>query len=135
MKKLREEKGMMEIGAILVLIVIMSMGIAVYNTAYVRSTNISSSVKEMEVQTFNSQFLAYSGTQVSGSQVKALISAITSSNATNSDHIISVETSTSSGASTASQLTQISQGIRAANKYTVEAEYDNDGYINKIVIK
>lgn len=135
MKKLREEKGMMEIAAILVIVVIMGMGVAVYNSAKVNTIESNNKINEMEIQIFNSQFIAYSGTGISGSQVRSLISAIISSNATNSDHIISVATSTTLETSTASELTKINQEIKAAYKYTVEVEYDSEGYIYKVIIK
>lgn len=145
MKKLREEKGMMEIGAILVLIVIMSMGIAVYNTASVKRVQVDSTAIAMEMQSFNSQFSPYSGTGLTGSQVKSLMSAIISSNATNDNHQISVVTSTSTGlpsnalftngTSEASDISSISQGLSTGKKYTVELNYDNDGFVDEIVIK
>ncbi len=145
MKKLREEKGMMEIGAILVLVLIMSVGISVYNTAYVKTTNIGSSAIAIEMQTFNSQFTPYSGTGLTGTQIRSLMAAIISSNATNDKHQISVVTSTSTGLSAnalftngtseSSDLSKISQGLSAGRKYTVELNYDMDGFIEKIEIK
>lgn len=145
MKKLREEKGMMEIGAILVLIVIMSMGIAVYNTASIKRTDIGKTANALEMQSFNSQFTAFSGTNISASQVRTLISAVISSNATNDNHKITVITSASTGlpadalftngTSDASDMAKINKELKSVTKYSIELNYDNNGFIDEIVIK
>ena len=93
MKKLGEEKGMMEIGAILIAIMLIGIGVAVFNSAKITKTDMAPSTRVMEMQSFNSQFTPYAGAGISASQVRSLVSVVISSNATNDNHIISIRTS------------------------------------------
>jgi predicted nucleic acid-binding Zn ribbon protein len=70
--------------------------------------------------TFNSQFLAYEGTR-KGSKLRSLFNVIAASNATDEEHQVSCN------------LTNIGE-IKVEETYTIECEYDSDGYINSIII-
>lgn len=72
-------KALIIAGAILIAIVLISVGIMVVNGA---NNSIADGIKNMDQQAkqmFNNQFQSYEGTR-SGTQVKALISAIVASN-------------------------------------------------------
>ena len=72
-------KALIIAGAILLAILIISLGILIYNQASGVVTN--NSMDEVSIQTFNNKFLQYAGDQ-KGSAVRALLSQINASNAT-----------------------------------------------------
>ncbi len=74
-------KALIIAGAILLAILIISLGILIYNQASGVVTN--NSMDEVSIQTFNNKFLQYAGEQ-KGSAVRALISQVEASNAADS---------------------------------------------------
>lgn len=75
------------------------------------------------LRTFNSNFTPYFGDSNSASQVRALVSSVKSSNALNKEHQIILEPS------------DIDKKVNSAKKYNIDAEFDDAGYINKIIIE
>ena len=84
---------------------------------------IADKITSQDVLTFNNQFTDYIGEQT-GENVELLYQKVNKSNATekNSEHQVAWECSY-----------EMSE-ILNIGKYNVSAEYDNDGYINKIVV-
>ena len=80
-------KALIIAGAILLSILIIGLGMAVYNNA--TSSSKSASLDAQEVQAQNSQFLAYEGKQ-KGSNVKALITAIKNNNREYTDRMVKI---------------------------------------------
>ena len=72
-------KALIIAGAILLAIVIISLGLIVVNN--VRDTISGASMTQQEIEAFNGKFTPYGGDKVSGTQVNALINVISSSNA------------------------------------------------------
>lgn len=136
-------KALIIAGAILISILLISVGVLIMNSTGGITGSMKSSSDSMAMQAFNSQFSSYIGTSISASQVKSLLSTIISSNASDDNHIIKVTTSGTgfaSGAakrevSTAADISAINKGVKSTYKFTVEADYDDVGYINKITIK
>ena len=71
-------KALIIAGAILLSILLISLGLIVYNQAKNTMGNVN--LSEQEIQVFNSKFSSYEGNNVSGTQVNALIEAVISSN-------------------------------------------------------
>ena len=71
-------KALIIAGAILLAILIISLGILIYNQASGVVTN--NSMDEVSIQTFNNKFLQYAGEQ-KGSAVRSLASQVSASNA------------------------------------------------------
>ena len=137
-------KALIIAGAILISILLISVGVLIMNSTSGVTSGMDSSAKAMEMQSFNSQFTPYAGAGISASQVRSLVSVVISSNATNDNHIISIRTSGdgydsntlfTSGTSTTSELAKINQGLDSTYKFRVELIYDNDGFVEEIVIK
>ena len=76
-------KALIIAGAILLSILIISLGIIVFRQA--SGAAESTSMDEFEIATFNEKFTQYQGTSVRGSQVNALLSQIAASNVANSE--------------------------------------------------
>lgn len=71
-------KALLIAAAVLIAILIISLGIVIYNQASetINSVNMSS----QEVQAFNDQFLKYNGTGKRGTEVNALIKTVLNNN-------------------------------------------------------
>lgn len=76
-------KALIIAGAILLAIVIISLGLIVVNN--VRSTADNTNLSEQEIQSFNAKFIAYEGSGVTGSRVNTLIQQVISTNQATAD--------------------------------------------------
>ena len=91
----------------------------------------SSSLTKREIELFNSIFEKYSGTKKSISEIKLLYSAVITSNTSesklsNSNRIVKIN----------NELPKtIPSNLDSKKTYTVLLEYDENGYVNNIVIK
>ena len=75
-------KALIIAGAILLAIVIISLGLVVVNNT--RETVNNANISEQEIQTFNAKFTSYeSSTGISAAKVKALIQAVMANNNAN----------------------------------------------------
>ena len=71
-------KALIIAGAILLSILIISLGILIFSQA--QDTINSVNMSEQEIQAFNNKFTPYQGDRVRGSQVNALVQAVVSNN-------------------------------------------------------
>ena len=71
-------KALIIAGAILLAILLITLGIYIFQQA--QSTVNNSGMSQAEIQTFNSQFTKYEGTKVKGSAVKSLIQEVNVNN-------------------------------------------------------
>ena len=78
-------KALIIAGAILLSILIISLGIMVYNNA--KSTVGEANLDAETIQTFNSKFTMYAGNGVAASKANSLIEAVNASNATSENKI------------------------------------------------
>ncbi len=76
-------KALIIAGAILLAILIISLGIMIYNQASGVVNN--NSMTEVEVTTFNQKFEQYLGSNVRGANVKSLINAVNTNNMSTDD--------------------------------------------------
>ena len=76
-------KALIIAGAILLAILIISLGIMIFNQASGVVNN--NSMSEVEISSFNQKFTQYEGTNVKGSQVNALLNAIVQNNVANTE--------------------------------------------------
>lgn len=83
------------------------------------NSNLQNQVSYIAVETFNSIYLSYEGTEQGASQIRSLISTVKANNATNEEHQISM---------------QEPDILSSSAKYFVELEYDSDGYVNNIIV-
>ena len=114
-------KALIIAGAILLAILIISLGILIYNQASGVATE--NSMDEVAIQTFNNKFLQYAGDQ-KGAAVRALLAQVSASNASDSDHQVDT---TPADIDTAS--------IDTGTTYSVKVEIDDaTGYVNMITI-
>lgn len=98
-----------------------------YNTNQTQNDtvdDVTNSVEELAIQTFNSIFEVYLNKELTASQIRTLFSEIESSNTQNLDHNISLS---ADGITTSDEIDD-------TKTYKVELSYDDIGYINEVTI-
>ncbi|MCI8443910.1 MAG: hypothetical protein HFJ37_01830 [Clostridia bacterium] len=118
-------KALIIAGAILLAILLISLGIMIFNQA--QDTVNNSGMSQAEISAFNNQFLKYEGTQ-KGSVVKSMINEVIASNSDES-HINSNATVTVNSKSGTDIKTS---DISTAETYTIELSYSTEGRVNAI---
>lgn len=135
-------KALIIAGAILLAIVIISLGLVVVNNT--RSVTDNANLNAQEIETFNNKFIAYEGTNVSAAKVKSLIqAAIASNNTSPSDRQIKVDLKAqkSTGNTTSYSTNEVNvtpentsvSKVSAGKTYTVKLSYTK-GLVSKITI-
>lgn len=121
-------KALIIAGAILLAILLISLGILIFNQA--QDTVNNSGMSQAEISAFNNKFLKYEGKQ-KGSVVRALISEVLASNAdaNNSTRKVYVKGAGNTSATDA----PITSGVDTAKSYTVKLTYTN-GVVSQIDI-
>lgn len=130
-------KALIIAGAILLSILIIGLGMAIYQQASGAIGNAN--MDPQKIQAYNSEFASYEGTK-SGTQVRALLDVVRSHNLANTDDpSLNVKAMTGSAASvttaptalvTASAINDIKKTVNAGKTYTVDFGYDaNSGFI------
>ena len=117
-------KALIIAGAILLAILLISLGIMIFNQAQDTVTN--SGMSEADVTTFNNKFLKYEG-NIKGTMVKAMIQEVlaTNSDSGNKDGV----TVKVNGSATTNDSGKVisTENIKNNNTYNVELEYGGSG--------
>lgn len=131
-------KALIIAGAIMVSIMVVSLGVFVFNK-FGGSAKKIANMDEQEVSAFNSKITPYVGDSISGSQVNALLQYCLSNNmaATNSGETYKqIEVIDCGKASSLAKTDDKYNRVETAGKYyTVEATYDSNGLITQLNIK
>lgn len=128
-------KALIIAGAILLSILIISLGIMIYNNASGVVKN--SSMNQVEIQQFNQQFTQYEGTKVRGATVISMAQAVLANNMSADSDDRRVELS---GAITMKKTdtTVSTSNIQTGSTYNVTIAYGtsggNKGLVTKITI-
>lgn len=132
-------KALIIAGAILLSILIISLGIMVYNNA--KNTVGSSNLDKQEIQTFNSQWEQYEGSNKTASEVKTMIQAVIANNASEAKNgksrFVEIEVnadakdSTAVAADPAVKMSVAASGLTNSKTYTITLGYNN-GLITSI---
>ena len=143
-------------GAILLAILIIAIGMYIYNSAQSNITGALENMSTQEIEAFNNQFEGYKGQQT-GSQVSALIGRLIANANTYRDEPLKVPAvqikgkvsnscvscmanSTTNHANAGNQqpyisnLAKIKNIVENKHTYTISFEYHDTGVINKIII-
>lgn len=133
-------KALIIAGAILLSILLITLGIFIFQQA--QSTIQNSGMSQAEINTFNSQFSKYEGTK-KGSEVKSMIQEINVNNAQDEsgEHqitvtgVVTATTAGSAGGSSAKKNQYLTSKIINTKTYEVEITgYENNGRISDIKI-
>lgn len=116
-------KALIMAGAILLAVMLVSLGVILYNRAKDQVDTASGTFDSLGVQSFNAQFEPYIGTKVKPSSVRSLITAVITSNASSPNQV------TLNGVTDPSSVSN-------NQTYTVTATYDTTtAYITAIDIQ
>ena len=123
-------KALIIAGAILLSILIISLGIMIYNQAAGAAN--TDQLQGVEVDSFNGQFTQYEGTKKRGSEVNSLINQIRTNNITNEDRQVTLVFGTVNKAIGATDdVPRASTG----KTYTVKCTMASDsGLVNTVTI-
>ena len=127
-------KALIIAGAILLAILLISLGIMIFNQA--QDTVDNSGMSQAEITAFNNKFLKYEGTQ-KGSVAKSLINEVLATNQRLSDAEkvkVTVVKKGNGTAITTATATPTTSAVDTAQSYEVELQYNN-GRVNQIDIK
>ena len=121
-------------GAILLSILLISLGIMIFNTA--QDTTKNSGMTQAQVSAFNNKFSKYEGT-IKGSEVRSLIQEVIASNGDDNNKNASRQiTINKDNKAIVSGTTAYSSSILTTKSYTVKiTEYNADGTIKTMEIK
>ena len=114
-------KALIIAGAILLAILLISLGIFIFSQA--QDTVNNSGMSQAEISTFNNKFLKYEGTQ-KGSVVKSAVNEVIASNSDES--LPDVKVNNKSG----NQIT--TDGIDTKKTYKVTLKYGSDGRVTEL---
>ena len=132
-------KALIIAGAILLAILIIGIGIYVFNNANSSVEEIGGSMSTVEIQSFNSQFESYQGKNKSGTQVKTLLQNVVAVNSQHDDSrkiTINIRNMASSNIENSHSQAQISPAITeisSTERFTVEIFYGSMGNRNGLV--
>lgn len=128
-------KALLIAGAILICIVLISVGMLVLNSTTDVTDQVGDITTSQAAQSFNSNFTGYAGTQ-KGSSVRQLLGAVAASNqtqVTGGNHIITV-TFNGTTSDDGSTITGLMSAIVNSQTYTVNITGMTDGYVSEISI-
>lgn len=130
-------KALMIAGAVLIAIMIIGVGIRIFQSGQETVNSSIGKMDQIEIDTFNSELLAYEGNQ-KGSNVKQLITKVITLNATNKgtydDRVIKINYNGSGDLEEANALAEKRTLITNGKTYDVKMEYNSGGLVNKITI-
>ena len=129
-------KALLIAAAVLIAILIISLGLVVYNTSAetVKSANLS----QQEVQSANEKFARYNGENKRGSEVNAMLNTVLNANvdaaaAKETDRQVSVTLDASEILSKTAK--SITKQADTSKLYKIEVQYNgNGGLVDKIVV-
>ena len=119
-------KALIIAGAILIAILLISIGIIVMNSINDPIDQAGDQAQSQAIEMFNSKFTGYAGTQ-KASAVKALITSVNSSNGVNTSHNITM----SKNGTAVNSASEIQSKLNSQNEYVVSFSYA-DGYITNV---
>ncbi|MCI8655123.1 MAG: hypothetical protein HFJ48_04545 [Clostridia bacterium] len=124
-------KALLIAAAVLITIIVISLGLIVYRMAAgaVNDANLN----EAEITTFNSKFEAYEGKTVSGSKVNQMLRTVLAHNTTNTDTAKKV--SVTGAVTMANTATSLPDTMADTGKsYIVKCVIGSSGFITSITV-
>lgn len=128
-------KALLIAGAILIVILLIAVGMMVYQGAQGSINKAIGSMSSTEKDIHNKQFEPYMGNKVSGSNVRSLYSKVISNNSDGNNVQVSIKYDTGNDLSDGNNLSKTMTNVStaASTTYKVESTY-SDGVITKITI-
>ena len=122
-------KALIIAGAILIAVMLVSLGVMLYNTAAGVAESSIGSMEQLGVQGFNGQFETYFGGQKSREQVKGLIRKVLANNSNVNNPTIKID-----GSEPTATTEQNYYSVPVSTHYTIKGAYSTEGYVDNITI-
>lgn len=122
-------KALIIAGAILLAILLISLGIMIFNQA--QDTVNNSGMSQAEISAFNNKFLKYEGSNQKGSVVKSMINEVIASNADSNNTNRKVKVNGAGNSATEEPTTS---QVSTSQSYKITLEY-NKGVVSQINIE
>ncbi len=116
----------------------LSLGYNEYGYISIITINQNIPEEDSEILDYNKQFIQYEGNNISATLVKSLLTAILENNNVNEERQILVEITDSSLSNQTiktKKLAELQEMIFEKNRYKIEFEFDENGYVSKVSIK
>lgn len=131
-------KALLIAGALLIAILLITIGIAIYNGAGGILNQGKTALTGQELMLFNQKFTSYEGT-ITGSSLKALVEVININNADDNNPQVGITDNSelvNNGPSVSGDIENgFKYGGKSLYKYTVDINTDAAGQVNNITIK
>lgn len=122
-------KALIIAGAILISILIITLGIMIYGQA--KGAIDTNSMSELEIRQFNEKFTQYEGDRVRGATVNSLLQSVVANNLSVDDDNRRVSVSTESGKSFGINITKGASSVgtkaKTGSTYSVTCNYASSG--------
>jgi len=128
-------KALIIAGAILISILLISIGIMLINSGRSVSETGASSMDSYKLQTFNSKFTMFEGDSKKGSDIKDVFNTVAASNASDKEHQVTIKLVDENKyyPAASGQTVCSAADLSMTGKYKVTCEYAK-GYVNQILI-
>ena len=128
-------KALIIAGAILLSILIVSLGIMVYNNS--KNTVGKANMNKQEIQTFNTEWEGYAGTNKTASEVKSMFQAVVANNAAETkngtNRWISISNAETAPTDVPASAPTLSEPVVSNSKtYTIKCGYGSNGLVVSI---
>ena len=126
-------KALIIAGAILISILLISIGIILINSGRDITETGTSGMQSQKIQTFNAQFTSYEGIK-KGSEIRGIFSAINASNATDDVHQVKFGANSITSAVSLKATQNYEVKLDYYDETTKNVDYSERGYIYQITI-
>ena len=123
-------KALLIAAAVLIAILIISFALIIYNMASETAGNVN--LSEAEATQFNSKFTAYEGTNVSGAEINAMLTAVLTHNQLETKNGTNRHVTVQGNVTLTSTATSVSK-VPTSNYYRVRCDFNN-GLVNAIIV-
>lgn len=127
-------KALIIAGAILLSILIIGLGMMVFNNA--KNALTSANLDQEQIDAFNSKFESYIGTNKRGTDIRTLCDTVKSSNAADEENAIKITYGSDTDKTSQADILAIRNQLKNGNRYDVTATFNNNTkLIDSIEIK
>ena len=127
-------KALIIAGAILLSILIIGLGMMVFNNA--KNALTSANLDQEQIDAFNSKFESYIGTNKRGTDIRTLCNTVKSSNAADEENAIKITYGSDTNKTSQADILDIRNKLKNGSRYDVTAKFNkNTKLIESIEIK
>lgn len=128
-------KALLIAGAVLIVILLISVGIMIFNSSKGLFGSATSNMSDQEKLMFNTKFTMYEGPNVSGTQVRELIRAVITNNTNEDNAKVTINGQNIDNGTNATQMPDTKAVIPSTGRFTVTCTLGADGLVSEITVK